>query len=489
MGLIKTPRDAKGFRNLTARPKSTRDILTGRVPIRTVHNLRHVHSLKGIRTITRIGWEQWESKVAQLLHSVEKQRLNQANRYYIALDRIGALLEQAARQRNELQASAEEMQAANEELEATNEELQSTTEEVERASAYNRSLIDASLDPLVTINPDGTISDVNAATEAVTGRSRDELIGTDFSNYFTEPEKARAGYQEAFERGSVQDYALDIRHRDGRVTSVLYNASVFRDAAGNVVGVFAAARDVTELRRMQETMNRRAEDLGRSNAELEQFAYVASHDLQEPLRTVSSYAQLLVQRYHDRLDKDAQEFIDFIVDGAKRMQTLINDLLTFSRVGTSGKPLEPTDCQTALDQALSNLATAVEESAAVVTHDELPTVTADAAQLAQLFQNLIGNAIKFRGERRPEVHVGAKCKGMDWLFSVRDNGLGIDMQYAERIFVIFQRLHSRSEYPGTGIGLAVCKKIAERHGGRIWVESQPGEGSTFYFTIPAHREA
>jgi len=237
---------------------------------------------------------------------------------------------------------------------------------------------------------------------------------------------------------------------------------------------------------LEQLVRGRTAELARSNAELEQFAYVASHDLQEPLRMVSSYVQLLAHRYQDKLDSDANEFIAFAVDGAKRMQALINDLLSFSRVGTRGKPFEPTDCGLALDCALDNLRVAIEESGATVIRAPLPTVAGDATQLTELFQNLIGNAVKFRRPQEPpRVEVAAERRAGEWLFSVRDNGIGLDMRFAERIFMIFQRLHTRREYPGTGIGLAMCKKIVERHGGRIWVESAPGKGATFYFTIPA----
>lgn len=237
-------------------------------------------------------------------------------------------------------------------------------------------------------------------------------------------------------------------------------------------------------KRAEEALAQKAQELSRSNADLEYFAYIASHDLQEPLRMVSSYLQLLERRYKDQLDADAREFIAYAVGGASRMQALINALLSYSRVGTRGKPFEPTDCSMVLERALTNLKVAIEENDAVVTHDPLPTVMADEVQLAQVFQNLIGNAIKFRGERPPQVHIGAQRGKGEWVFSVRDNGIGIDPQHFERIFMIFQRLHSQDEYPGTGIGLAICKRIVERHGGRIWVESQPGQGSTFYFTIP-----
>jgi signal transduction histidine kinase len=248
--------------------------------------------------------------------------------------------------------------------------------------------------------------------------------------------------------------------------------------------------DITEHKRAEEELKQTMAELARSNKELEQFAYVASHDLQEPLRMVASYVQLLARRYQGRLDADADEFIAYAVDGASRMQGLINDLLAYSRVGTRGKPFEPTNCEAVLEQALTNLQVAIRDNDAVVTHDPLPTVMADATQLVQLFQNLIGNAVKFRSEQPPCVHVSASetfevsKPSKVWRFSVQDNGIGIDPEYHERIFMIFQRLHTREEYPGTGIGLAVCKKIVERHGGRIWVESQPRKGSTFYFTIP-----
>jgi light-regulated signal transduction histidine kinase (bacteriophytochrome) len=226
------------------------------------------------------------------------------------------------------------------------------------------------------------------------------------------------------------------------------------------------------------------EELTRSNEELEQFAYVSSHDLQEPLRMISSYLQLLQRRYQGKIDDKADKYIYYAVDGAARMQNLINDLLEFSRVSTRAGEPEPTDSESILNQVLSNLDLFIKQNRAAISHDSLPEVMVDSTQLAQLFQNLIANGIKYHGEEKPKIHISAKKKANEWVFSVQDNGIGIDQQYSEKIFEVFKRLHKKEEYPGTGIGLAICKKIVERHGGRIWVESELGKGSTFYFTLP-----
>ncbi|MFV9689939.1 MAG: ATP-binding protein [Desulfobacteria bacterium] len=253
--------------------------------------------------------------------------------------------------------------------------------------------------------------------------------------------------------------------------------SLFSEVAGDI----AFALHAIEL----DEKRKRVAELERSNIDLAQFAYVASHDLQEPLRMISSYLQLLARRYKGKLDADADDFIGYAVDGATRMQTLINDLLTYSRAGARSKPFEATNCVLVLEQALVNLKEQIRKTGVVVTHDPLPTVMANGSQLAHLFRNLIENAIKFHGDEPPRVHISAKRKGDGWEVSVADNGIGIEPQYFDRIFKVFQRLHRKNEYPGTGIGLALCKKIVERHGGRIWIESKPGEGTTFFFTIPA----
>ena len=522
-------------------------------------------------------------------------------------------------------------------------------QKVRAASRYARSLLEGSLDPLVTISPEGKITDVNRATELVTGVDRGQLIGSSFSDYFTEPERAQEGYRKVIQEGQVHDYPLTIRHRSGRTTDVLYNAAVFHDESGNVQGVLATARDITERKAMERVLQRSearyrslvtataqiiwttdatgqvfedipswrnftgqtfedirgagwteavhpmdrervlgiwqkaiqsrshyeaeyqlrrrdgtyhhfvvrgvpvlapdgtirewigactdvsarkaaeaeldryrehleelvgqrtaeletangqlqreiaererteaivrqtAQDLARSNRDLEQFAYVASHDLQEPLRAWRGYMQLLQRRYQDKLDAPAHKFIAGATDGAIRMQNLIDDLLSFSRVGTRGKEFHPANLEQALQNALKSLRIRLQETGAKVTHEPLPTLSVDATQITQVFQNLIGNALKFRADRVPEVHVSAQPEEGQWSFAVRDNGVGIEPQYFERVFQIFQRLHTRREYPGTGIGLAICKRIVERHGGAIWVESQPGQGATFHFTIP-----
>jgi PAS domain S-box-containing protein len=310
---------------------------------------------------------------------------------------------------------------------------------------------------------------------------------TDYDFFLKElADKYRADDKRIMESGATEEFDEGyIKDEQGLIVHTV--KTPIRDENGAVVGLLGIFWDITEQRLAEEKLKKTLEDLERSNKELEQFAYVASHDLQEPLRMVSSYTQLLERRYKDKLDADAKEFIAYAVDGATRMQRLIQDLLTYSRVSSKGKPLNPTDCNAVLAQVRINLSVAIEENSARVTHDELPIVMADETQLVQLFQNLIGNAIKFHSEESPRIHVSAEKNEKEWIFSVRDNGKGIDPQYHERIFVIFQRLQGKGEYPGTGIGLAICKHIIERHAGRIWVESELGKGSTFYFTIPARK--
>lgn len=298
-------------------------------------------------------------------------------------------------------------------------------------------------------------------------------------------ERVERAYAASLER----DVPLVSEHRvvwpDGSTRHLASRGKVYRDGSGRAAKVAGVCWDITRRKEDEGRLQRYAEELRRSNKELEHFAYVASHDLQEPLRTVASFSQLIERRYKGRLDAEADEFIGFIVDGANRMQRLINDLLTYSRVGTRGRTFERVDLEAVLRTVLRDMEAVIQDTGAQIIHDPLPAVSGDEVQLRQLIQNLIGNAVKFRkpGER-PEVHVSAAKSGPAWEIRVRDNGIGIDPQYFQRVFVIFQRLHARNAYEGTGIGLAVCKKIVERHGGRIWVDSEPGVGATLCFTLP-----
>jgi len=362
-----------------------------------------------------------------------------------------------------------------------------------------RTLAESSPDMIFTIDREYRVEYANPAAAQMFGRQPENLIGLSLDNLFPPQSLQRQveSLRTVFETGKavyLEDAVIfpDVEMwLDTRLVPLA-------DQSGEVSGVMGISRDITARKRSEEDLKRlaadlsrtnadlerMAADLARSNADLEQFAYVSSHDLQEPLRMVSSYVQLLARRYREQLDDDAEEFIAYAVEGANRMQTLISALLAYSRVGKKGRPFERQDSNIILHEALDNLRMAIQDSNATITHDVLPAVTCDGPQLGQVFQNLIANALKFRGDARPVIHVSARRHENEWVFCVKDNGIGIDPQYAERIFVIFQRLHAREEYAGTGIGLAICKRIIERHGGRIWVQSQEGEGSEFYFTIP-----
>jgi PAS domain S-box-containing protein len=311
----------------------------------------------------------------------------------------------------------------------------------------------------------------------------------------------RKAVDEAYS-GSLRDGkdGYEIEHRlvrklTGEVRIVQEKCGHIRDRSGRIIRSIGMVHDITELKRaeleireMNESLENkvaeRTAELTRSNADLQQFAYVASHDLQEPLRNVASCLQLLEKKYKNNLDAKADQYIHYAVESSVRMKTLILDLLTYSRIGTKGKPPLPVNCEQIVDQTVKNLRSAISETGAVITHDPLPTIFADDAQLSQVFQNLIGNGIKFRREEQPHIHVSAVKNKKEWIFSVKDNGIGIESRHLDRIFVIFQRLHKRSQYGGTGIGLAIVKKVVERHNGRVWVESEVGSGTTFHFTIP-----
>jgi len=362
---------------------------------------------------------------------------------------------------------------------------------------------------IFTLDPYGTVSSWNAGAERIKGYKAAEIIGQNFSRFYPQEDIDQGRPQEelriAAACGKSERECWRMRKDGSRFWANLLITAT-RDASGKLVGFSEISRDIsarqaadrqlaetvreisreiTERKQSEQQLVKTVGELKRSNEELQQFAYVASHDLQEPLRMVASYTQLLAKRYTGRLDHDADEYIAYAVDGCNRMQALIQDLLTYSRAGTDGRSHREISSENALNAALTNLRATIQESGAVVTHDSLPAITMDDTQLVQVFQNLVGNAVKYRSPEIPRVHVtAAKNAGNECVFAVRDNGVGIDPQYFERIFVLFQRLHGQNEFTGTGIGLAICKKIVERLGGRIWVESQPAKGSTFYFALP-----
>jgi PAS domain S-box-containing protein len=368
-------------------------------------------------------------------------------------------------------------------------EISRDISERKETEAKYRGLLEAAPDAMVVVTQGGKIVLLNLQAEKQFGYHRDELVGQQVKNIIPEgfAERLLSDGLRSAEDALAQQMGTGIeltgRHKNGSEFPIEIMLSPLESAEGTLVT--AAIRDITERKKSEERLLKTVGELKRSNDELQQFAYVASHDLQEPLRMVASYTQLLAQRYKGRLDSDADEFIAYAVDGSNRMQGLIQDLLAYSRAGTNGKALRVISSENALNDALANLRATIEESGAVVTHDSLPAILTDGTQLAQVFQNLVGNAIKYRSAEVPQVHISAaKNGGNEWIFSVRDNGMGIDPQYFERIFIIFQRLHGRAEFKGTGIGLAICKKIVERLGGRIWVKSQPEKGSIFYFSLP-----
>lgn len=356
----------------------------------------------------------------------------------------------------------------------------------ERALKLTQFSVDRTLDAVFWINPEAQFIYVNDSACKSLGYSRSELLTMsvpDISLEFT-AEIWPSHWEELKEKRSFIFEATHQR-RDGTLYPVEIAVNYIQ--FGNKEYNCAFARDITRRKLLDDQLRMKNEDLERSNAELEQFAYVASHDLQEPLRKVASYMELITDRYRDQLDRDGIEFIDYAVDGARRMKIMIDDLLTYSRVGRRGGNFVPIDMMDVMHHVLDDLELAIRDNDAVVSYDALPVVTADNSQLQQLFRNLIGNALKYRGADPPEIHISAQRRERAWQFSVKDNGIGIEPRFFERIFHIFQRLHPRGQFNGTGIGLAVCKKIVERHGGTIGVESAPAQGSTFSFTIADHK--
>ena len=360
--------------------------------------------------------------------------------------------------------------------------------ERKKAETRFRGLLDSAPDAMVIVNSDGFIELANKQSEKLFGYSQMQLVGQSVdvlipaANQNDHGKHLKHFFSNPRSREMGPGLSLEAVRKDGSLFPVEISLSPLEGPDG--ISVTAAIRDVTKQKFAAQQLAENVAELRQSNEALEQFAHIASHDLQEPLRMVASYTQLLAKRYKGRLDADADEFIEFAVDGTRRMKALIQDLLLYSRAGRGALPPEQVSSDLCLQKALNNLFTAIQESQAQITYGDLPIVTAIDSQLVQVFQNLVGNALKYRGQLVPEIQVSAVLLDREWVFSVKDNGIGIDPKYFERVFEIFQRLHGREEYDGTGIGLAICKRILQQQGGRIWVESEPGCGSDFRFTLP-----
>jgi PAS domain S-box-containing protein len=378
-------------------------------------------------------------------------------------------------------------------------ERKKAEEELASSEEFLNTIIEQSPISLWVSDSEGTLIKMNQSCRELFGATDEEVVGKYnlFEDNLIKEQGLMPLIENSFEKGSVARFTIDydlprVEHikvigATHRILDVI--VSPIKDIQGKITNAIVQHKDITERKQVEVELRKTMKDLKNSNIELEQFAYVASHDLQEPLRMVASFTQLLQDRYKDKLDEDANDFINYAVDGATRMQNLINDLLTFSRVGSRGKPFKIVDMNVVIDNVLNNLRQLIKETHSMIIYDPLPVIEADESQMIQLFQNLISNGIKFRGERDPIIHVTAETKANKWIFTVKDNGIGIDNKFFDRIFIIFQRLHKKSEYGGTGIGLAVCKKIVQRHGGKIWVDSEFGKGSSFHVSIKKRKQA
>jgi PAS domain S-box-containing protein len=395
--------------------------------------------------------------------------------------------------------------------------------EYKRAFIYSRSLIEASIDPLVTISPEGKIMDVNSSTELITGRSRKELIGSNFSNYFTEPEKADEGYKLVFEKGIVRDYPLSIRNVAGGVTEVLYNASLYKNESGEVQGIFAAARDVTELRRIEKELKAAHDELDLrikertnelqqanealqseikerkevekiielrtkllevTNKELESFSYSVSHDLRAPLRAIDGYTRMILRDQKDKFNDDAKRKFDLIRSNTQMMGKLIDDLLSFSRLGRLELNMSKLDMESLVNDIWMELQIINPDRRIDFKIKNIPPVRGDRTLIKQVYSNLLSNAVKYtKFKDKAYIETGGYLEGNKNIYYIKDNGIGFDMKYYDKLFGVFQRLHSTDDYEGTGVGLAIVQRIIHRHGGRVWAKGKVEEGATFYFTL------
>jgi PAS domain S-box-containing protein len=359
---------------------------------------------------------------------------------------------------------------------------------VREALRYAESIVETVREPLMVLNVDLKVLSANRSFYNSFKVTPDETVGNfiyDLGDRQWDIPRLRTLFEDILPKNTKFDN-FEVEHNFpviGRKIMLLNARRIYRKDIGMQM-ILLAIEDITERRQREEELKKLSEELARSNIDLRDFAYVASHDLKKPLQSIEGFAKLLARRYKGKLDAKADEFIEYIGSGVKMMQELIKDLLEYSQVGVKRKKLKSIDCSFVVGKAIGNLQAAIEERNALVTYDELPTIMANTSQIISLFQNLIDNAIKFRSEEAPRIHISTERKGDEWVFSIRDNGIGIDPKDSERIFGMFQRLHGSTDYPGTGIGLAICKRIIEWHGGRLWVKSKIGKGSTFYFTMP-----
>ncbi len=427
-----------------------------------------------------------------------------AQDYLVKGDMSARLLSMSVRYAIERQHSREELKRKNEELAKTlnqleqrvqertaqlttaNNELKHAVEELTASEVRFRGTFEQAAVGIAHISLDGQILRINKRYCNIMGYTCEEMLKKT-SQEITFPDDTNIDVEQHNQllEGKIQTYSMEKRylHKNSDLFWVNLTVSLMRDTNNSPIYFINVVEDITTRKEAEDKLGQTIEALIRSNAELEQFAYVASHDLQEPLRMVSSFVQLLADRYKGKLDAEAEKYIKIALDGASHMQNLIQDLLMFSRVTSRGQMFQNVNVDDVLNQVLNDLSVSIQESHSVISIDHMPTVYADPTQLGQVFQNLISNAIKFRGEQPPNIHIGARQQTGEWIFSIADNGIGIDKKYFDKLFVIFRRIQPRGKYPGTGIGLATCKKIVERHGGRIWVESELGKGSTFFFSI------
>ena len=405
------------------------------------------------------------------------------------LENSTELIQQLRRQQTAIQTANEELAAVEEELRVQNEELSTSRNELERAKARYQDLFETAPDGYLVTDPKGVIQEVNPTAARLFGRPAEQLKGKPFVALL--PAAEMKGYLELLaalnnRTKPLPIWEVEILPPGGTRFWASVTAAASCDKQGQIVGLRWLVRDVTDRKRAEEALRETAAELVRSNNDLAQFAYAASHDLQAPLRQVTGFMKLLRDRYRGKLDAKADEYIDFAVNGATQMSDLITALLEYAKVGNQGVEFQPVSLREPLDKALAVLADALRESGAKVTVADLPTVRADGGQLAQVFQNLLENAMKFRSAKPLEIAIGAKRDAGRWMLWVSDNGIGLDPAQSQRVFELFTRLHDRAKYPGTGIGLAICKRIVERHGGRIWVDAKAGEGATFCLTLPGN---